>query len=1836
MLILLKSRKATISFKAISALIVAAFLISTVTAYLTKTSTTYASVVDYMPLPTELINTTPHYNPATIHGVRFYADNPFKIDFIIDEGNSRFSNADLKSETSRLIKYFLAALTISEDDLWVNLSPHEKDRITPEALGATDMGRDLLAEDYILKQLLSSLTYPDNPVGKRFWSKVYERAYQLYGTTEVPMDTFNKIWIMPDRAVVHEANNGAYLGERHLKVMLEEDYVAQKQNIVGVDPCVDPEQNNINHNGRTHRSAPTNNHNVNQLSAQIAKEVILPVIEEEINNGKNFSYLRQIYDALILATWFKERLRRSIQNSRLPKKYGGQAKFKIQNLLNKVYFDKNKVKGIEGEDPQIKEKIYSQYLEAYRKGVYNYVRRDFDQHLRKRINRRYHSGGAEMLGKHVRAAIVTKSGNSPKETARGDLSEASAVFNPVDDGKNEPWPRGHSGNAVDEHLENAAKGLTQRNGGISKTNLVNAKRLVALAIDMLRNVPMEQLDRTNYPLADMVTWPSQIIDLLLTLKKNNVLSKEAAEFLYLLGAGVNGKKLKDALVLLKAKKSVKTDLIGGLQKLRRELDIHFSDSEMWRSGVDAARNSKAEVIFERAGELFQSVLHDRNITFYSPLGYNLFVGYAEDLLDIFSVDFKMSSEFDINHKLTMVKDSVLFAAQESLLSSFETKLAAIKEKFKAEREGDSGDEKDKYQSILRQVSYLYRKIMVAHAIELDSAFALVAIDKYTETVNSIFVDVIPASKQIQGNVNSVRKTINMSLGHTRVSMHPYTGSGNTSIHKAVEDAQEMADKGQIDEARWLLIGLRTDLSSAYDKSDITILMDKWNKRYSGIGDLLIRDIPKTLDKVKQFIVVMEDLRKSEMTYDPNPWFAPLPYESLSYNFTYDVPIRFGSSGKLSGPIERSDPEKIAGIVYSALGELAQKSQLSANTLIGGLYRYVCNGRIESLPDESLILIRDLLLYYDSEVGLGKRDQALVTFVINGLSARSITLNGLVLAKPIKAGKIISGIGKLREDPDDPVRVEDSSGEPQIVGTLKLIDREGEVDLSLLEQRAIVCSDQAQMSELNASFEEVDKLIAKISSDSSRDFLNDVFETFKKSLPEYIFITNGEEGTGERKGFFEMAETSNGKKIATIDATLLNKHPIAFLHMMMEYVKDESCSALGHQESFSKMIYDFLGNDTGKRIFENYGVRMRRREQAGIYDENSYHYMAYALLEQELEEENRSLRQYLQNVQRDESHEITRRRLRHEAIAQRKAFEITSQGVKLKEYYADHSITEKMTLTQKQDWERISSMLNSEDPLRCAAGLRMIKELPKGMIKSLVDNPIDDVWAKVKDYFFDKNEFVRKRAMELLKVVDVNVFWQESGGPHEDILSNLNLDVVEDRRIAVDLIASLPMEQLEAMANLDDLHGVLKGETDLMRSQVAMPYDNLPIEYAVLSILKNLPRQKRKDLLIKDPRLGIAIERLKFQESKPLVKLVAQELLDLIRLENMVYPRLLKICAADGITGKLLEREEFRKQLNIKELADALGVSQDTVCQELADIAENIEGIVVVGRLTLYPNGPYGHACRGSYAYDGSLSDSAIWEGEQLFIHENFSGDKGDILIALKRLEEAKHVYAPDLYHPPHFKDPDPLRHNANLKALLDRTAKSLGESSPQTQGPYDIGASGEQNLEHQLREALKEFKKEITGYRTGRSGQSFTPSALQRRTTGIFRGARRIYEEKTKGLGLSVLENLNLLRQYQSDVNAIFYNELGAKDAEISLEENELEVLISEYEKRSDLPPHIKGGIDFNSIGPDLQIKGRGVHNFNSGNFGIDPKRFEGFSFQIIELKDIEDVENFLEMPLAA
>ena len=308
-----------------------------------------ADILDVLPQPGVRVGVSAPAEPAILKGMTVYPENPLKFNFIVDRGEEALAGDDRESEYATLVKYFLAALTVPEKDLWVNLSPYEKDRMVPEQFSYTEMARDLLAQDYLLKQLTASLMYPEDELGERFWSRVYRRAQNLYGTTDIPVNTFNKVWIVPERATVFEQGSSAFVADSHLKVMMEADYLARR-------------------NGGGDETAE------NEIAAEVIREVVIPEIEREVNEGAHFAKLRQIYHALILATWYKKSLK--------------------EGLLARVYVDRNKVSGVDVPDKEDKQRIYDQYLAAFRKGVYNYIKEDFDPVRQTTVVRQYFSGGA--------------------------------------------------------------------------------------------------------------------------------------------------------------------------------------------------------------------------------------------------------------------------------------------------------------------------------------------------------------------------------------------------------------------------------------------------------------------------------------------------------------------------------------------------------------------------------------------------------------------------------------------------------------------------------------------------------------------------------------------------------------------------------------------------------------------------------------------------------------------------------------------------------------------------------------------------------------------------------------------------------------------------------------------------------------------------------------------------------------------------------------------------------------------------------------------------------------------------------------------------------------------------------------------------------------------------------------------------------------------------------------------------------------------------------------------------------------------------------------------------
>lgn len=308
-----------------------------------------------LPPPGVMLHTTPAYHPPLMAGMTVHPDDPLRFDFLIDSGDQQLDPAQLQDEALTQIRYFLTALTIPEQELWVNLSPYEGDRIVTDGFGGTRMGRDLLAQDYLLKQLTASLMYPEDTLGREFWARVYRRARQEYGVTDFPARTFNKVWIVPQRADVHVTGQTVWVVDSYLRVMLEEDYLALES-----------------HTGITSGDTPP----LTGITQQVVREVLIPEIEREVNYGRTFANLRQIFRAVVLATWYKQNLKDS--------------------LLGDVYVDRTRTRGVGAVPREEIVSIYDHYVRAFERGVYDFIKEDDDPRSQRKIPRRYYAGGANL------------------------------------------------------------------------------------------------------------------------------------------------------------------------------------------------------------------------------------------------------------------------------------------------------------------------------------------------------------------------------------------------------------------------------------------------------------------------------------------------------------------------------------------------------------------------------------------------------------------------------------------------------------------------------------------------------------------------------------------------------------------------------------------------------------------------------------------------------------------------------------------------------------------------------------------------------------------------------------------------------------------------------------------------------------------------------------------------------------------------------------------------------------------------------------------------------------------------------------------------------------------------------------------------------------------------------------------------------------------------------------------------------------------------------------------------------------------------------------------------
>lgn len=249
-----------------------------------------------------------------LRGLKFDSSSPQEISFLVDAAGKELGAEDYE----KLIRYFLAALTMPEDDLWVNLSPYESNRIMNLTLAKTELGKLMLEQDLQLKSRASMLTNPSTELGKVIWN--------VNDSSKIAQ-ALSKVWISPKEAHLFETESTVWIDKSSLKV---------------------------------------------ESNSTILAQDYLPSLEFEVNKSKGFAELRQAYNSIILATWFKNKYSKGFFES---------------------YLNQKNIRQIDLAPIGIKEKVYDKYLFSFNNGEYDIVMKTTDSNSGRLQKEKYLAGG---------------------------------------------------------------------------------------------------------------------------------------------------------------------------------------------------------------------------------------------------------------------------------------------------------------------------------------------------------------------------------------------------------------------------------------------------------------------------------------------------------------------------------------------------------------------------------------------------------------------------------------------------------------------------------------------------------------------------------------------------------------------------------------------------------------------------------------------------------------------------------------------------------------------------------------------------------------------------------------------------------------------------------------------------------------------------------------------------------------------------------------------------------------------------------------------------------------------------------------------------------------------------------------------------------------------------------------------------------------------------------------------------------------------------------------------------------------------------------------------------
>ncbi len=211
-----------------------------------------------------------------LNGMEIQPNGNLRFSWAIYNTNSSPNQQSLISyDKKENLAYFLTALALPDENLWVNLNiTLDETAILGNGLAMTDLGKLFLQTDIQLKKDVKDIFQK-----KLIWNEIIDRAQDI-GWQEDEWSFKPRFWIVQGKSVVLENDNIILIKQATLKIQ-----VANESN--------------------------TLNENDNKFAKDaiaVINEKVIPELEKKINSRPEYAKLRQAYRATILAQWYENKI----------------------------------------------------------------------------------------------------------------------------------------------------------------------------------------------------------------------------------------------------------------------------------------------------------------------------------------------------------------------------------------------------------------------------------------------------------------------------------------------------------------------------------------------------------------------------------------------------------------------------------------------------------------------------------------------------------------------------------------------------------------------------------------------------------------------------------------------------------------------------------------------------------------------------------------------------------------------------------------------------------------------------------------------------------------------------------------------------------------------------------------------------------------------------------------------------------------------------------------------------------------------------------------------------------------------------------------------------------------------------------------------------------------------------------------------------------------------------------------------------------------------------------------------------------------------------------------